>query len=590
MEGQDDGVGVAEQTKHDIHPLLSSSERDFLIRNSGDHVNIDSLKGKKVGLYFSASWCGPCQKFTPTLAEVYNKLSPNGDFEIVFVSADEDEESFKAYFSKMPWLAIPFSDSNTRDRLDELFKVMGIPNLAILDECGKVVTEDGVQIIRDYGVDAYPFTSERVKEIKEQEEVARREQSLKSILVSRSRDFVISADRKKVSVCELEGKTVGLYFALTSYKKCLGFTPKLIEVYEKLKAKGENFEVVMIPLDNEEESFKQNFEKMPWFSLPFNDKSCEKLARYFEILALPTLVIIGPDGKTLHPDVVETIEEHGIQAYPFTPEKFAELEEIEKAKREAQTFESILVSGENNFVIGKDGLKVPVSDLVGKTILLYFSAHWCPPCRAFLPKLMEVYQEIKAKHNDAFDMIFISNDRDQTSFEEFFSKMPWLALPFGDERQESLERTFKVQGIPMLVALGPTGRTITTEARELIMYHGADAYPFTPERLEEIEAQYKEMAKGWPKKVKHSLHEHELELTRREEYVCDGCDEAGKVWSFLCESCEFDLHPKCAMEDEEKEQEDKGTKGGDGDGKEEVEEGEKTKEGWICDGEVCTKA
>lgn len=60
--------------------------------------------------------------------------------------------------------------------------------------------------------------------------------------------------------------------------------------------------------------------------------SCEKLCHYFEILTAPTFVVIGTDGKTLHADVSEAIEEHGVQAYPFTPEKFAELEEIENAK------------------------------------------------------------------------------------------------------------------------------------------------------------------------------------------------------------------------------------------------------------------
>ena len=85
-----------------------------------------------------------------------------------------------------------------------------------------------------------------------------------------------------------------------------------------------------------------------------------------------------------------------------------------------------------------------VTDLVGKNILLYFSAHWCPPCRAFLPKLVDAYHKIKAK-DDAFEVIFISSDRDQASFDEFFSGMPWLALPFGDPRKASLSRTHGCQ-------------------------------------------------------------------------------------------------------------------------------------------------
>ncbi|XVF84289.1 hypothetical protein PTKIN_Ptkin17bG0025100 [Pterospermum kingtungense] len=561
---------------HDFKSLLSASDRDFLVRNNGDQVKLESLKGKKIGLYFSASWCGPCRRFTPKLVEVYSQLSPKGDLEVIFVSADRDEESFNGYFSKMPWLAIPFSDSETRDRLDKLFKVMGIPHLVLLDENGKVSTDEGVEIIQEYGEEGYPFTPERIQELKDLEEKARKEQSIKTLLVSSSRDFVVTSDGNEVPVSELEGKTVGLYFLKSSYKASTDFTPKLAEVYKKLKENGENFEIVVIPLDDElEEAFKESF-VAPWLALPLQDKSCAKLARYFELSTLPTVVIIGPDGKTLHSNVAEAIEEHGIQAYPFTPEKFAELAQLEKAKEAAQTLESILISGDIDFVIGKDGAKVQVTDLVGKTVLLYFSAHWCPPCRAFTPKLVETYEKIKAK-DEAFEVVFISSDRDQASFEDYYSGMPWLALPFGDARKPLLSRKFKVRGIPMLITIGPTGKTVTKETRNLIMSHGADAYPFTEERLKEIEAEYEEMAKGWPEKLKHDLHkEHELVLTRRKTFTCDGCDELGQVWSFYCKECDFDLHPKCAL------QEDKETKA------DEKEEGNQ-KEGLVCDGDVCKR-
>lgn len=131
--------------------------------------------------------------------EVYNELASKGDFEVIFVSADEDEESFSGYFSKMPWLAVPFSDSDARDHLNELFEVNGIPCLMILGEDGKVLSDSGVEIIGEYGVEGYPFSTEKIKELKDQEEAAKRNQSLRSILVSHSRDFVVSSDGKKVS-------------------------------------------------------------------------------------------------------------------------------------------------------------------------------------------------------------------------------------------------------------------------------------------------------------------------------------------------------------------------------------------------------
>ena len=90
------------------------------------------------------------------------------------------------------------------------------------------------------------------------------------------------------------------------------------------------------------------------------------------------------------------------------------------------------------------------------TILLYFSANWCPPRHAFLPILTEAYNQIKTKHNE-FEVIFISSEMDQFSFDDFFSTMPWLALPLEDKRKESLERSFKVNGIPIVGLIGAHG-------------------------------------------------------------------------------------------------------------------------------------
>ncbi|KAJ7953611.1 Thioredoxin, nucleoredoxin [Quillaja saponaria] len=558
---------------HDLQALLSSEDRDFLVSNSGDQAKISSLIGKTVGLYFSGSWCGPCRRFTPSLVEAYEELSSKDDFEVVYISSDRNDESFNGYFSKMPWLAIPFSDSETRKRVKDLFKVRGIPYLVILDANGNVSSQQGVRIIKDYGAAGYPFTQEKLNFLKEEEEAAKKNQSLSSLLVSRTRDYLLSNDGNKIPVSELEGKMVGLYFSMYTHGGCLKFTPKLLEVYKTLKEKGENFEIVLVSLDYEEDQYKQGLESTPWLSLPFNDKICEKLTRYFQLETLPTLVIIGPDGHTLNSNVAELIDDFGIQAYPFSPEKLVELAELEREKQEAQTLESVLVSGERDFVIEKSGSKVPVSELVGKNILLYFSAHWCPPCRAFLPKLIQAYHETKAKDN-AFEVIFISSDRDQPSFDEFFSGMPWLALPFGDERKTLLQRKFKIQSIPAAIAIGPNGRTITKEARQLITAHGADAYPFTEEHLKHLEEKLEEIAKGWPEKLKHELHvEHELLRTRRNGYVCNGCRGMGHGWAFHCKQCDFDLHPNCASKNVE-----------------ETKNDSKAKEGWICDGDVCSKA
>ncbi|XP_047318776.1 probable nucleoredoxin 1 [Impatiens glandulifera] len=576
---------IEEVEIHDLTKILSSPERDFLIRNNGEQVKLDSLKGKKVALYFSASWCGPCKRFTPTLVEAYNELTSKGDFEIVFVSADEDEESFTSYFSKMPWLAIPYSDSEVRESLDSVFEVNGIPFLVFIDDTGEVVMNEGVELIKEYGAEAYPFTVDSLNAIRVEEEEAKKNQSLNSLLVSKSSDLVISSDGKKIPVSSLQGKMIGLYFSDSSYGRCVKYTKELVKVYKEIqKENGSEFEMITIPLDDEEDSFKEDLKSLPWLALPFKDKRAGKLVKYFELSSLPTLVIIGPDGNTLQQDVADIVGEHGSQAYPFTAERFEHLEELKRKKLESQTLEEVLVSeGGLDFVIGKEGVKVPISDLVGKTILLYFSAHWCPPCRAFLPKLTEVYNQIKEKDAE-FELIFVSSDRDQASFDDYFATMPWLALPFGDERKEGLSRLFKVQGIPTLVALGKTGRTVSTEVREMVMSHGAKAYPFDEEKRKEIEKELDDLVKGLPVKVKVESHEHELVLAKRKNFCCDECDGPGEVWSYYCDDCDFDLHPKCALKEEEKVAEEEGKE------EEEKDGAGGPKEGWVCDGEVCQRA
>ena len=154
--------------------------------------------------------------------------------------------------------------------------------------------------------------------------------------------------------------------------------------------------------------------------------------------------------------------------------------------------------------------------------------------------------------------------------------MPWLALPYGDERKKILDRRFKIEGIPTAIAIGSSGRTVTKEARDLIGTHGADAYPFTQEQLKRLEEQEKEIVKGWPEKLKHELHaEHELVLARRRGYCCDGCEGSGSGWSYYCQECDFDLHPKCALEKREEE--------------EEAKDDPKPSEGYVCEGDVCRK-
>lgn len=41
------------------------------------------------------------------------------------VTSCRSEESFKQYFSEMPWLAVPYSDEARRSRLNRLYGIQG---------------------------------------------------------------------------------------------------------------------------------------------------------------------------------------------------------------------------------------------------------------------------------------------------------------------------------------------------------------------------------------------------------------------------------------------------------------------------------
>ncbi|KAF3671820.1 putative nucleoredoxin 1-like [Capsicum annuum] len=530
-----------ESSPHHLTVVLSSKERDFLMCQNGEQVTFSRLTGKIVGLYFAGLWCGPCRKFTPKLVEAYESLHPKGDFEIVFISSDKDDESFNEYFGQMPWLAVPFFDCEARKNLKQLFKVRAIPHLVVLDRTGKVLSNDVVKFIKTFGPEAYPFTSERINYLRQEEEKAKENQSLRSLLVYGSRDLLITNEDIKVSVSELEGKTVCLYFAMSTHRGCKNFTLKLAEVYGKIK--GNNFEIVLISLDEKYEDFKEGFAEMPWLALPFKDKNCERLVQYLEHKLLPQLVVISPDGKTLQQNAVKFVEEYGDEAFPFTQEKLDTLANLKKKKLEAQTLESILVTADRDFV--------SVCKLVGNNIVLYFAASWSLPSREFLPKLVTAYQEIK-KNDENFEVIFISSDQDEPSFDNFFSSMPWLALPFDDERRSFLSRRFNIVGIPVAIAISPNGCTVNTQVRQLLETHGAGSYPFTEEHIKNLQQHLKKNTMGWPKKGGDEIHdEHELALIHQQVYLCCGCKEMGYGWAFFCKRCDYGLHPKCAPKQEE---------------------------------------
>ncbi|CAF5067688.1 unnamed protein product [Rotaria sp. Silwood1] len=84
---------------------------------------------------------------------------------------------------------------------------------------------------------------------------------------------------------------------------------------------------------------------------------------------------------------------------------------------------------------------VPISELDKKVVGIYFSAHWCGPCQTFTPILAKCYEEVQLELQDQFDIVFVSADRDERSFNEYFQKMPWKAVPFSGSSTPFINQT-----------------------------------------------------------------------------------------------------------------------------------------------------
>merc|ERR1712188_201033 len=116
-------------------------------------------------------------------------------------------------------------------------------------------------------------------------------------------------------------------------------------------------------------------------------------------------------------------------------------------------------------ILTKDGEKNTSEVLAGKkNVMVYFSAHWCPPCRGYTPDLSSAYEGSDKKDDTA--IVFVSSDRDQASFDEYFGSMSFFALPYAcrDEKQ-ALGDKYGVRGIPTLVLLDGKGELVEGNIR-----------------------------------------------------------------------------------------------------------------------------
>ncbi len=114
------------------------------------------------------------------------------------------------------------------------------------------------------------------------------------------------------------------------------------------------------------------------------------------------------------------------------------------------------------------------ADRVYDYYLVYFSAHWCPPCKVFTPKLVQYYNN-KQLNDKGIQVILVSQDYTERDMRQYMlgAGMPWPALAF--EWKDKLDFINKLAGpgIPDLIFLDAAG-TILADSFDGAKYLGPD--------------------------------------------------------------------------------------------------------------------
>lgn len=96
---------------------------------------------------------------------------------------------------------------------------------------------------------------------------------------------------------------------------------------------------------------------------------------------------------------------------------------------------------------------INLSAMRGKVVIINFWATWCPPCRAEMPSLNNLYRELR---NKGLEVIAISTDRSASVVKDYLSKNP-LDITIVVDSDNKVSRQFKVFSIPTTFLIDRNG-------------------------------------------------------------------------------------------------------------------------------------
>lgn len=186
-------------------------------------------------------------------------------------------------------------------------------------------------------------------------------------------------------------------------------------------------------------------------------------------------------------------------------EKDPDEDEDEDEDEKKFDLEGILFNEERDYLIDKQGKQVKAHNLKGKFVCLYFLPIYLFEMEAWLLRdtynLIEMYNQLSESEKDCFEVVFVpvhdgsDSKKVREQYKYFLSHMPWLAIPypdFEDARRVCHECRASLYYDVRLFILDPERKVVRCAGGDFLKCYGAEAFPFTPERMSELSSQDQE--------------------------------------------------------------------------------------------------
>lgn len=145
-------------------------------------------------------------------------------------------------------------------------------------------------------------------------------------------------------------------------------------------------------------------------------------------------------------------------------------------QKEAKVYENV----GNVKIANENGDEVSLRDLRGKVIFINFWADWCPPCKAEMPSINDLYLTFENDPNVVFLMLDMEND-------------PERSIKYVRDKAYDFPVAFPRSPLPEMMYKGTLPTTVVIDKKGAIVYHHEGINNFSSDKFKSF---MKELSEG----------------------------------------------------------------------------------------------